>query len=269
MRSCSGPARDPSSAINSSGDIGCAGERLAEFRPRRGRPSRAARSQAATGPRACAAAPARSRRAPHPGSTQPRGRSRAIARSSRQRASAANRVLRRRLQAFEALQAPPGFGGLDAVERDVGERRGFLFHPAAAAGGGQALIEQRCQRRQVAHVIGGVGELLGRQRAPGPVGARMALGEFHAQHQAHQFRIADLRRKARAMPPRAACRRQARAACRSAAAAPRYPGAPRAAASAAAGRRAPRRAHAHPRSQAGRSAPGCRPAATCTRHNLG
>ena len=86
--------------------------------------------------------------------------------------------------------------GSTRYRRDVAKLGRFLVHPAAAAGGLQPLFECGCERRQVTHVVGGVGELLRRQRAARPVGARMTLGEFHAEQLPHEFRVADLRRKA-------------------------------------------------------------------------
>ena len=102
---------------------------------------------------------------------------------------------RGRIEAFEALESTPGFGGLDAIERDVRERRRFLGEPGAPAGGVEPRLERFDERRQVTHVVGRVGELFGRQRSPRPVSACVALGQLDAEQLAHQLRVADLRGK--------------------------------------------------------------------------
>ena len=165
--------------------------------------------------------------------------------------------LRRGLHSLEALQAPPGVGGFDAVERDISQRTRIPLPSRRGGRTREALVEQRGQFRQVAHVIGGVGELLGRQRAPRPVRARVALARVPRPAAGGPGPHSRPATQSRAARPRSGCRRPARAACRSAAAGPRCPGEPHAAASAAADRRAPRPAYAHPRSRAGRSARGC------------
>jgi len=69
-------------------------------------------------------------------------------------------------QPVQALEPLPRGGRIGAVQRRILERRGFLGHPALAAPGGQRRLQFGLQCQQVSHVVGRVGQLGRRERAP-------------------------------------------------------------------------------------------------------
>ena len=100
---------------------------------------------------------------------------------------------RLRFELREAAQPAPSLRGIGLIQPLVLERQAILQHPVLAPELAQPQREAIRDVVEVEDIVGGVGQLLMRERPFRPVGASLAFGHRDIQQRLDQFRVAHLR----------------------------------------------------------------------------
>src|SRR4029077_17218428 len=111
------------------------------------------------------------------------------------RGERAREALTCRVERAQAFQTQPGSLGRNGECALVGERRELLAEPREPSETLELLLQACRERQQITHVIERVLDLLRRQRAARPVGARVRFVELLSEKPPHRFGIAHLRRQ--------------------------------------------------------------------------